>query len=202
MTAAVLRVEGLRRPPLEPVSLCLAGGEILAVSGPSGAGKSLLMRAIADLDPASGAVQLDDRRREDWSGPQWRALVTYLPPVPGWWEDRVIDHFRDAHRDAARDLLEALALPGGILERPVADVSTGEAQRIGLARALVQQPRVLLLDEPTSSLDPAGTRQVERLLGDWLSGDRAILVNSHDEEQAERLAHRRLTMNNGRLAAA
>ncbi len=202
VTSALLRVEGLRRTPLEPASLSLAAGEILAVSGPSGAGKSLLMRAIADLDPAAGAVHLAGRSREDWTGPQWRALVTYLPPVPGWWADRVVDHFRDAHLEAAGDLLDALALPRSILERMVADVSTGEAQRISLARALVQAPRVLLLDEPTSSLDPSGTLRVERLLGSWLSDERAILVNSHDEEQARRLAHRRMTMNHGRLAAA
>lgn len=202
MTMALLRVEGLRRSPLEPASLSLAAGEILAVSGPSGAGKSLLMRAIADLDPATGAVCLEDRHREDWTGPQWRALVTYLPPVPGWWADRVGDHFRHSHVALAAELLDALALPECILERPVADVSTGEAQRIGLARALVQQPRVLLLDEPTSSLDPTGTRRVEGLLAEWLNGERAILVNSHDQDQAKRLAHRRMTMNHGRLAPA
>ena len=76
------------------------------------------------------------------------------------------------------------------------------AQRLGLVRALVQNPRVLLLDESTSSLDPASTRAVERLLGDWIADHRGIVINSHDPEQARRIADRRLVMSAGRLEPA
>lgn len=182
--------------------MTLAAGEIVAISGPSGSGKSLLMRAVADLDPASGNVSLDRRSREDFPAPEWRRLVTYLPPVPGWWTEYAGAHFRPAERPLAPEWLELLNLATDILDRPVNRLSTGEAQRLGLVRALVQEPRVLLLDEPTSSLDPASTRAVEHLLGDWIADYRGIVINSHDPDQARRIAGRRLVMSAGRLEPA
>ena len=202
VTGDLLSVDRLHRPPLAPVSLSLGPGEIVAISGPSGSGKSLFMRALADLDPAAGSVSLDRRSREDFTAPEWRRLVTYLPPVPGWWTERAGEHFRPEDRELALRWLEPLNLPEEILEQPVSRLSTGEAQRLGLIRALVQDPRILLLDEPTSSLDPAGTRAVERLLKDWIADDRGILFNSHDQDQARRIAHRRLVMRAGRLDPA
>lgn len=202
VTTGLLSVQRLHRPPLEPASLTLEAGEIVAVSGPSGSGKSLFMRAVADLDPAEGSVALDGRPREDFPAPQWRRYVTYVPPVPGWWTETAGEHFRPGDRSRALDWLAPLNLPGEILDRPVNRLSTGEAQRIGLVRALVQDPRVLLLDEPTSSLDPASTTAVEGLLGRWVTDHRAVMISSHDPGQTGRLAHRRLVMEAGRLAPA
>ena len=202
VTADLLTVDDLHRPPLAPISMSLGAGEVVAVSGPSGSGKSLFMRAIADLDPATGTVSLEARSREDFPAPEWRRLVTYLPPVPGWWRERAGEHFRPRERELALSWLEPLNLNGNILDRPVTRLSTGEAQRLGLVRALVQEPRVLLLDEPTSSLDPASTRAVESLLMTWITEHRAIVISSHDPEQARRIAHRRLAMAAGHLRSA
>jgi ABC-type iron transport system FetAB ATPase subunit len=202
VTRSLLSVQGLCRPPLEPASIVLAAGEIVAISGPSGSGKSLFMRAVADLDPAEGSVALDGRSREDFPAPEWRRHVTYLPPVPGWWAETAGEHFRPDDRSRALEWLAPLHLPEKILDRPVSRLSTGEAQRVGLVRALVQDPRVLLLDEPTSSLDPASTGAVERLLMAWITDRRAVVINSHDQDQARRIAHRRLVMTAGRLAPA
>jgi ABC-type iron transport system FetAB ATPase subunit len=195
----MLVVDTLTRPGLAPASLEVAAGECVILTGPSGSGKTLLLRAIADLDPADGSVRLDGRERAAMSGPAWRQRVRYVATEAGWWADGVGAHFPDAA--AARPLLADLGLPDA-LAWPVSRLSTGERQRLALARALADAPMVLLLDEPTSGLDPAATDRVEGILRGRLADGVAILMISHDPEQARRLGHRRLTMADGRLAAA
>ncbi|WP_448203314.1 ABC transporter ATP-binding protein [Azospirillum sp. sgz302134] len=196
----MLTVHGLSNRVLKPASFQLGDGECVAVQGPSGAGKSVLLRAVADLDPASGEVRLDGALREDMPAPDWRRRVTYLAAESGWWADRVGDHFTEPDR-AAR-VIEALGLPGGALDWPVARLSTGERQRLALARALVQEPRVLLLDEPTGALDPEATERVEALLRDELARGVGVLIVTHAAAQADRLAHRRLHVDAGEVREA
>ncbi|HEX7006616.1 MAG TPA: ABC transporter ATP-binding protein [Alphaproteobacteria bacterium] len=196
----MLTVKNLRRPGLSPADLTLADGEAVAVMGPSGSGKTLLLRAIVDLDPNDGAVALDGRSRESMAAPRWRRLVGYLPAESGWWTDRVGAHF--AHPDEARPLIEALGLPADALDWPVARLSTGERQRLALARLLANRPRVLLLDEPTSGLDEAATRRVEALLARCLAEGAALLMSTHDGEQARRVARRCLRIDQGRVREA
>ncbi len=193
----MLQVRDLARPGLEPVDLDLAPGEALALLGPSGSGKTLILRAIADLDPNQGRVSLEGRDREAMAAPIWRGLVTYLATEPGWWAERAADHFPDPTAGAA--LLAPLELPAGILDRPVAELSTGERHRLALARVLVQTPRVLLLDEPTSGLDQATTRAVEKVLRDRVSTGAGLIFSTHDEALARRLGQRRLRADQGKL---
>ena len=195
--AGGLAVCELARPGLEPVSFSIPPGECLAVSGPSGAGKSLLLRAIADLDPSVGSVRLNGADRDAMPAPRWRRRVAYVPTEPGWWADGVADHFSDWH--AARIWVTALGLPEGCGDWPVQRLSTGERQRLGLARALAIGPDVLLLDEPTSALDPEATAAVETTIERYRSETAAaVLWVTHDREQAGRIAARRLTIENGR----
>jgi putative ABC transport system ATP-binding protein len=196
----MLDVRNLSRPGLAPATLSVGDGEAVAVVGRSGAGKTLLLRAIADLDPNGGEVSLDGTPRESWSGPAWRRRVAYLAAEAGWWGERVGDHFPNAA--AAEPWVTALALPARSLEWEVARLSTGEKQRLALARLLVNGPRVLLLDEPTSALDPQSVDAVETVLGDRLGDGVALLFTTHDASQAGRLASRTLTMTAGRLEAA
>lgn len=196
----MLTVEKLRRPGLTPADLALADGEAVAVMGPSGSGKTLLLRAIADLDPNDGAVALDGASRESMAAPRWRRLVGYLPAESGWWTDRVGAHF--ALPAEARPLIEALGLPAEALDWPVARLSTGERQRLALARLLANRPRVLLLDEPTSGLDDVATRQAEALLARRLAEGAALLISTHDGDQARRLARRCLRIDRGRVREA
>ena len=91
----MLSVENLTRPGLEPTSFELAAGECIALRGPSGAGKTLLLRALADLDPSAGVVRLDGTPRGRIPAPTWRRRVGYVPAEPGWWSERVADHFPD-----------------------------------------------------------------------------------------------------------
>ncbi len=192
---ALLSVVGLQTPVVRAADLRLDAGECLAVEGASGSGKSRLLRAIADLDPNRGEVRLDGRLRSAMPAPRWRRLVTYVWPDAGWWTDRVGDHFSDER--AAAEWLPRLGLPDGALDWPVARASTGERQRLALVRALVQHPRVLLLDEPTGALDPDATARVEAVLRDLLAAGTGIILVTHDAGQARRLAHRRMRVEGG-----
>jgi len=192
----MLRVRHLSREGLGPISFELAAGECLAVTGPSGAGKTLLLRAIADLDPNSGTVELGTTSREGVPAHRWRRLVTYLPAESGWWHDVVTEHMAD--REASIPLIEAVGLPRASLDWEVARLSTGEKQRLALVRAVVLEPRVLLLDEPTSGLDRDATAAVEGVLKRLLDAGTAIVLVTHDHEQARRMAVRRLQIDAGR----
>ncbi|BAW80563.1 ABC transporter ATP-binding protein [Candidatus Nitrosoglobus terrae] len=192
-----LTVRSLRRTGLFSTSFGLKNGECLAVQGSSGSGKSLLLRAIADLDPNQGEITLDGQLRETIPAPQWRRQVIYLPAESGWWGDRVIDHFPSVIE--ANPWIVALGLPVIILDRPVSSLSTGERQRLALARALVLGPQVLLLDEPTSGLDPKATDRVEHILKEHLNMGLSILWVTHDPEQARRIARRFLLVEKGTI---
>ena len=104
----MLIVNGLRTKAGGPADFSLRGGEIIAVRGPSGSGKSLMLRAIADLDPAEGEVSLDGTKRARIPAPEWRRRVAFVPAESGWWDDRVREHFPDGGGDTA--LIEALGL--------------------------------------------------------------------------------------------
>jgi phosphate-transporting ATPase len=196
----MLIVRELCRPGLLPVSFQLDRAECVALQGPSGSGKSLLLRALADLDPTQGAVTLEGRPRATVAGPLWRRQVMYVPAESGWWSERVRDHFCDWTR--AAPLLERLHLPAAAGDWPVQRLSTGERQRLALARALLLQPRVLLLDEPTAALDGESTAAVEQLVGEYRSTGGAALWVTHDPQQARRLSPRGFFMNGGRFREA
>lgn len=193
----VLRLRGVYSQRLSPVSLDLAAGECGAIVGPSGSGKSLLLRQVADLDPGHGEVELDGKPRSGMRGYEWRRKVVYCQAESGWWDDHVAPHFPD--RTQAQSLMQDLGLPPEKLDALVHELSTGERQRLGLARALAQQPRVLVLDEPTAALDQTATARVEAALQQFLDSGAAILMVTHNPEQARRLARRTWRMAQGQL---
>jgi putative ABC transport system ATP-binding protein len=196
------------------VNLSVGFGERLGVLGPSGAGKTVLLRAIARLDPLDeGAIRWDGREVRGEAVPDYRKRVIYLHQRPALLEGTVEDNLRHpfalkAHRDRAfdprmaEDLLARLGREPGFLAKSSRDLSGGESQLVGLVRALQLDPTVLLLDEPTASLDPATTRAVERLLDDWMAANpasRALVWVSHDADQVQRMTGRRVHLRAGRL---
>lgn len=205
---ASLQLRALRPPHgLGAVDLLIPAGQMRLLSGPSGAGKSLLLRAIADLDPHDGEVWLDDRARSGMRPADWRRQVGLLMAESGWWAESVGAHFPSTSEPGAppvTDLLAALGFSPQALDWPVARLSTGERQRLALARLLAGRPAALLLDEPTANLDPANREGVENLILDYRrQQDAAVLWVTHDPEQRARLSRLagtvRLLINGGEL---
>lgn len=191
-----LRVEHLRGPGVEAAALSLDAADCIAIHGPSGGGKTRLLRALADLDPCAGAVWLDDLERSSISGPEWRRRVGYLAADSAWWDGTVGPHAANWDRDT----LAALGFDAAVLDWDVARLSSGERQRLALARGLARQPTVLLLDEPTANLDHPNTERVERLVARWRSDTGGTVVwVSHDPAQRARVASRSYRVADGRL---
>lgn len=181
-----LRLQGLRTRNLAPIDLQIAPGDLVFLSGPSGSGKSLLLRALADLDEHQGEVWLDATPCAALPAPEWRRRVGLLPAEAFWWHDRVGDHFPTRHDP---NLLDRLGFGPEVLDWQVGRLSTGERQRLALARLLALQPQALLLDEATANLDPPNRDRVEALIQDYRRDQSApILWVSHDPDQRQRLA--------------
>jgi ABC-type multidrug transport system ATPase subunit len=193
----VLKIDSLSVPGLPPLSFQVAGGCCLALEGPSGSGKTRLLRAIADLDAAPGYIFLEGVERGELSGPEWRRRVRYAAAETSWWAATARMHFRPTAK--LERLLLSLALEEKLLDQPVAELSTGERQRLGLLRAIADEPQVLLLDEPTSSLDGQNAALVEELIRFQLLAGRTLMLVSHNPQQIERLATSRLYLHQSGL---
>lgn len=197
-----MRVKELRSGFAGPFELDLGKGECAAITGPSGSGKSLFLRMIADLDPNEGKVWLNGRERASMAAPQWRSQVIYVSAESGWWADTVIEHFSVKRRGDLEDLSARLGLRADLLDAAVVRLSTGEKQRLSLVRALLPNPPVLLLDEPTGPLDEESVTRVEALLRERMATGTAILLVTHDPKQAERMGVQRYRMMAGRMETA
>jgi ABC-type multidrug transport system ATPase subunit len=187
----------LRRLHLGPIDFLLRHGECVSISGKSGAGKSVLLRMLADLDPHQGDALLDGAACSGMPAPKWRRMVTYVAAGSGWWDECVGAHFSPGTDFPT--LLPSVGISAEAWAWPVARLSTGERQRLSLLRALNPENRVLLLDEPTSGLDAESTSRVEALLRGRMSTGTAILLVTHDPEQARRMASRHLAVREGQL---
>jgi len=191
--------------PGSPAQACfhlnfeLTGPACLGLTGPSGSGKSLLLRAIADLDPSGGTASLDGIDRNSIVAHQWRTRVGYLSADSAWWSDQVGDHFIGLQPYG----FEKLGFNDSVLNWSVARLSSGERQRLALSRLLSRSPEVMLLDEPTASLDPDRTIAVETIIADYARAHNApIIWVSHDKDQLQRVAHHRLLLDgNGHIEA-
>ena len=193
-----LEARGLTGAAGGPFDIALNAGETFAITGPSGAGKSVLLRMIADLDPHEGTVALDGADRLTMPAPIWRQRVAYLAAEPGWWHDDAAPHFPDRAR--AEAMMPELALDPALLDQPVHRLSTGERLRLALIRTLLNKPAVLLLDEPTGALDPAATKLVEAVLQARLGVGSALIIVTHEIEQAARLKARSFYLEAGTLS--
>jgi len=190
-----LQVIDVRPHGRGPYSLNIAPGECVSLCGPSGSGKSLLLRAIADLDPHEGQVLLDSIPSTRIAAPLWRRQVALLPVESQWWFDEVGAHFPAHFHTDDCPWLAPLGFTAETMRWQVSRLSSGEKQRLALARALINRPRVLLLDEPTASLDPGTIAAVEQLIATYRRDTHAaVLWVSHDAQQAARVGDRQLQL--------
>jgi putative ABC transport system ATP-binding protein len=193
-----LTIKSLRTRDIGPVNLAIAPGECVCLSGASGSGKSLTLRAIVDLDPHEGELYLDDTRSTQMSAPRWRRQVGLLPAESQWWADTVGEHFING-----KGYVEKLGFDHNVFDWEVSRLSTGEKQRLALARLLGNEPAILLLDEPTASLDRENISSVESLIANYRERHRAaVLWVSHDPEQISRVASRHYRIEHGRVTEA
>lgn len=144
---------------------------------------------------------LDDVTSKNYSGSQWRQRVGYLPAISQWWGDGVREHFiHTIDPSLLAAWLNTLALDEAILDAPISTLSSGERQRVALLRLLANQPQVLLLDEPTASLDHDNTLRVEKLVAAYQAQHRCVAIwVSHDPAQLQRVAARHFAIEQGGL---
>ena len=172
---------------LRDVSMEIREG-IFGLLGPNGAGKTTLMRILATLlDPTSGAARVDgyDVRHQR---PEIRKILGYLPQSAGFYPQLSVAEYLDyvgilyglgsrERRHAAREALERVSLDD-MASRRVGHLSGGMRQRLGIAQAILAQPRLIIVDEPTAGLDPEERIRIRNLLTE-LSGDRVIILSTH-----------------------
>jgi ABC-2 type transport system ATP-binding protein len=199
----VLTVEALRKTygtteALKGVSLTVGSGELVGLLGPNGAGKSTLVKIACGLvNPTAGTARIE-------------GALGYLAELfrfPDWaTADEVLTLHQDLSKSAGgaaerAALLDTVGLSGEAGRR-VGTMSKGMQQRLGLAQAMVGDPRILLLDEPTSALDPAGRRLVRDVLEKLRADGVAVLLNSHLLSEVELVCDRVAIIARGELVAA
>jgi ABC-type Mn2+/Zn2+ transport system ATPase subunit len=190
-------------PVLAGVDFALPAGSSLCVLGPNGGGKTTLFRALTgELTPLRGSVQIDNRpaylaqtERTRLDFPVSALDVALMGSLANgrWWLPA-----RRAERAAARDALERVGLENRSGVR-FGELSGGQRQRVLLARALVQDSRVLLLDEPLAGVDPASGERIEALFRELRDEGRTLLVSTHDVDSA-RAFDRVLCLNQRQIA--
>ena len=219
---SALAVSGLEvhrggRPVVRDVTFEADHGDVVAIMGPSGAGKTTVVRAIAGLEPlAGGSIRIDGLSLAAGPVPrgrelsalhervgmvfQFHHLFAHMTALQNVWLAPV--HVRgnrrtDAERQA-RLLLERL----GVADRADAlprDLSGGEAQRVAIARALAMNPPVLLMDEPTASLDPARRGELADIVRGISAEGRTVIMATHDEDFVRACARLVVVMAGGRV---
>jgi ABC-2 type transport system ATP-binding protein len=197
------------RLAVEDVSFDVQAGEVFGLLGPNGAGKTTTLRMLGGLIlPTSGSVRIGGQPFTRASGSALRARIGFLTETPGLWEQLSVEDnlcvyarlFAVANpRLAVERVLRMLELWDRRCDR-VALLSKGMKQKLALGRALVHDPKIILLDEPTANLDPQTSRTVRELLHTLRGDGCAIVVSTHNLDEAERMADR-VALVSGRLIA-
>ena len=195
------------RVALQPLDLAIPPGEIFGLLGPNGSGKTTTLRILATLiRPTAGTARI--LGHDVVSAPMdVRRQVGVMPEKPSLYERLTVREnlifWADAHEvsDAAGAINQALEFVGlsGRSNDPVGQLSKGWRQRVALARAIVHRPRVLLLDEPSSGLDPSAAAAMERMIRALVADGATVLMNTHRLAEAERICDRVAILRHGEL---
>jgi iron complex transport system ATP-binding protein len=198
------------------ISLSLAKGEVLALLGPNGGGKTTLLKTLLGLlPPLHGTVELDGRRLHRLSDRERAQAIGYVPQTHtatfAFSVESIVLMGRTARgslfrapsakdREVARRMLERFGI-AALAQRPYTMISGGERQLTLLARALAQEPDLVVLDEPTASLDFGNQGKVLREIRGLADGGHGVLFTTHDPNHARRAADRALLLRGGRCLA-
>jgi ABC-2 type transport system ATP-binding protein len=199
---------------VDDLSFDVPDGQVVGFLGPNGAGKSTTLKILTCYLPASSGSATIDGKDVLSESLEVRRRVGYMPehvPLPG--DMRVVEYlrYRAALRDvpprrrkAAVDRVAArcwLSKPENMMRRRIDQLSRGYRQRVGLAEVLLHDPKVLVLDEPTTGLDPAQIREMRQLIAE-LGSDRTVILSSHILAEVEQTCNELLIIAGGRLAAS
>ncbi len=190
-------------PVVRDVHLAVGAGERIALVGPNGSGKSTLLRLVAGLlQPDGGIVRIDGRDPARLAPTALAGLVGYVfqDPELGFLEDSVAAEvgLGPGGEAAAAELMDRLGLSLPIFGgRNPYRLSGGEQRRLSLATALVRRPRLLILDEPTFGQDRRGWEAIAEIIEEFVDAGTTVLVATHDEAFASRIANRRIEMSDG-----
>ena len=192
---------------LDGVSAVVPCGKVIGLLGHNGAGKSTLIKLILGLAaPSAGRLEVLGRR--PWRAYALRQSIGYLPENAAFYPNltgrELLDYLarlKRARRDQVQALLERVGLADAA-NRRIGTYSKGMRQRLGLAQALLGTPELLLLDEPTTGLDPQASRELYRIVGELRAGGCSIVVSSHLLAELEPHIDGALILRQGRLLAA
>ncbi len=201
------------RPVLKDCSYAFGGSTVYVLMGPNGCGKSTLLRICSHLEPPDcGELIFSDGERTLSHDIALRRRMTLVLPRTGVFNTTVFNNvayglqIRNMQKQVvAEKVRETLAFVGleHKKQQHALTLSSGETQRLGIARALVIEPEILFLDEPTASVDEENTAIIETIIARLKKNGRTmIIMTTHDRDQAERLADRLLIMKEGRIEEA
>ena len=198
---------------IDSVDLCVRDGEMVAIVGLNGSGKSTLLRVLATLTiPDAGTARVFGRDVVT-DGHEVRRHVNRVSVEASFfkemspWENlsyatRLYGQGGKGTREAAVAALTRLGLPRDTFDRPMKQLSRGQQQKVAIARSLLTKPSLLLMDEPTTGLDPRSKREVQGFVHDLrLESGVTVLLSTHDLEEAERLCDRVIILDRGRILA-
>src|ERR1700745_266612 len=194
---------------LKPLHLSVEEGEIFGFLGPNGAGKTTTLKMLMGLVfPTAGAARILGK---DWTNPEVKAQIGFLPEQPYFYDyltaSELLDYYAQLSGVAAKDrsrkvpeILARLGLPevGGLQLRKF---SKGMLQRVGIAQAILHDPKVVFLDEPMSGLDPMGRREVRDLMEQLKRQGKTVFFSTHILSDAEALCDRVAIIHLGELRA-
>jgi ABC-2 type transport system ATP-binding protein len=197
-------------PAVDEVSFVVDRGEVVGFLGPNGAGKTTTMRLITRfLEPDSGRIEIDGTSIEE-SGPELRQRIGYLPETNPLYKGMLVREYLDfvgrlrgMSVDDRRRRTDDVVMQTGIEEKfntPIHHLSKGYRQRVGLAQAILSEPEILILDEPTEGLDPNQRVEIRHLITQ-LGSDRTVLLSTHVMQEVQRSCSRVVIIDRGKIIA-
>ena len=191
---------------LNQVSFAIQKGEAVALVGSNGAGKTSVLRCMLGIAQGTGEIRINGISLKE-NPCEAKRLIGYMPQAAAFCEATVkesldfVAALREVPRKETMPLLDLVGLANDI-KRPVRVLSTGMRQRLSLAMALVGRPPILVLDEPTASLDIMGQKEILQLLQELHSEGQTILLCSHRAEEVSALVERIIVMDQGNILAS